>query len=30
MFDHHVTLVALFGQRQMTKMVEQKYNNLLI
>ena len=30
MFDHHVTFVALFGQRHMTKMVEQKYNNLLI
>ena len=30
MFDHHVTFVALFGQRHMTKMVDQKYNNLSI
>ena len=24
MFDHHMTFVAVFGQRQMTEMVEQK------
>ena len=30
MFDHPVTFVAVFGQRQMTEMIEQKYNNLLI
>ena len=29
MFDNHVTFVAVFDQRQMTEMVEQKYNNLL-
>ena len=27
MFDHHVTCVAVFGQRQMTETVKQKYNN---
>ena len=26
MFDPHVTFVAVFGQRQMTEMVEQKCN----
>ena len=30
MFDHHVTFAAVFGQHQMTEMVEQKYINLLI